>query len=379
MESIGYGRQWITDDDIACVIEALKSPSLTQGRYIDDFEKNLAEYCGANYAVAVSSGTAALHIVYAALGLSEGDEIITTPNTFSATANAALYMNARPRFADIEISTGLINENLIENLINDRTKIIVPVHYGGLPCDMEKIKNIAVRHNIKVAEDACHAIGSGYKGFKTGCCKYSDAAIFSFHPVKHITTGEGGAILTNNKEIYDICLKLRSHGMERQNFLYEPDSPAYHEMQLLGYNYRMTDIQAALGISQLKRLDEFIKRRREIAALYIDAFKDCEEISCPTDTDNGFHSYHLFPILLRNRDIRDRVFFKLKENNIFPQIHYMPVNKQPYYRKSGYDYKDTPMAYEFYTRELSIPMYPKLEDKDAAFAADIIIKAVSGK
>lgn len=378
MEDISYGRQWIDNDDIQTVIDALKSKAITQGEYIDKFEKELAKYTGAKYAVAVSSGTAALHIIYMALGLKKDDELITTPITFSATSNAGLYCGAVPKFVDIESSSFLIDEDLIEKHITDKTKIISPVHYGGLPCNMEKLSYLAEKYNLKIVEDACHSAGSFYKDIKTGSCKLSDAAVFSFHPVKHITTGEGGAILTNNKEVYEKCIKLRSHGMQRDNFIFEQDSPTYHEMVMLGYNYRMTDIQAGLGLSQLKKLDEFVKRRQFIAKTYKNELSHYEEIIFQHDFSDRTNSYHLMSAVFKTNELRDKVFYKLREKNIYTQIHYMPVNKHPYYADLGYNYKDTPKAYDFYRCELSLPIYPKLTDEELMYVIDNIKNIIKG-
>lgn len=372
MNKITYGRQTINQDDIDEVIKALKSPAITQGEYVPAFENALKEYTGAKYAVAVSSGTAALHTAYAALGLKENDEIITCPNTFAATSNAALYLNAKPKFADINADDFLIDENKINPLITKNTKIITPIHYAGLTCNMEEINKTAKNHNIKIVEDACHALGSYYKNSKTGSCEYSDAAVFSFHPVKHITTAEGGAVLTNDEEVYKKCLLYRSHGMEKVNFKHIPDSPAYHEMQLLGYNYRMTDIQAALGISQLKKIESFVKRRIEIADIYYDAFKNSSKIKLQKKYSDRLNSHHLFSVVFESNDLRDKVFYYLKESNIFTQIHYMPVNKHPYYEALGYNYKDTPLAYNFYRCELSLPVYPLLTNEEVYFVIDKI-------
>lgn len=372
MNKITYGRQTINQDDIDEVIKALKSPAITQGEYVPAFENALKEYTGAKYAVAVSSGTAALHTAYAALGLKENDEIITCPNTFAATSNAALYLNAKPKFADINADDFLIDENKISPLVTKNTKIITPIHYAGLPCNMEEINKTAKNHNIKIVEDACHALGSSYNGSKIGNCIYSDAAVFSFHPVKHITTAEGGAVLTNDEEVYKKCLLYRSHGMEKVNFKNIPNSPAYHEMQLLGYNYRMTDIQAALGISQLKKIESFVKRRIEIADIYYDAFKNSSKIKLQKKYGDRLNSHHLFSVVFESNDLRDKVFYYLKESNIFTQIHYMPVNKHPYYEALGYNYKDTPLAYNFYRCELSLPVYPLLTNEEVYFVIDKI-------
>ena len=376
MEKITYGRQTISQEDKDIVVKALYSSAITQGEYVPAFEKALKEYTGAKYAVAVSSGTAALHIAYAALGLKENDEIITCANTFAATGNAALYIKAKVKFADIKPDDFLIDEYKINPLVTKNTKIIVPIHYAGLTCNMEEISKTAENYNIKIVEDACHALGSCYKNSKTGSCKYSNAAVFSFHPVKHITTAEGGAILTNDEEVYKTSILLRSHGMEKVNFKNVPDSPTYHEMQLLGYNYRMTDIQAALGISQLKRADDFIKRRLDIADIYYDAFKDNNKITMQKKYSDRLNSHHLFPVLFETNELRDKVYYYFKENNIFTQIHYMPVNKHPYYEILGYDYKETPLAYDFYRRELSLPVYPLLTNEEVYFVIDKISTAL---
>lgn len=375
MDKISYGRQFIDDEDIEYVIKALKSESITQGEYVPLFEKLLSEYTGASYAVCVSSGTAALHIIYQALGLEENHEIITTPNTFAATSNACLYLGGTPQFADINLDDFLIDENNIEKLINEKTKIISPVHYAGLPCNMQEIKNTADKYNLFVVEDACHSIGSYYKGSKTGSLKYSHAAILSFHPVKHITTAEGGAILLQDESLYKKCIALRSHGIVRENFINTPTSPTYHEMQMLGYNYRMTDLQAALGISQLKKLEGFIKRRKEIAEIYNDVFHNMN-IRVQKIYDDRVNSQHLYPVLFENKSIRDKVYYYLKENNIFTQIHYMPVTCHPYYERLGYNCKNTPHAYEFYERELSLPMYPSLTNKEVEYVIEKIKEAL---
>lgn len=378
MDKISYGRQYIDNDDINMVIKALLSDMITQGDYIVEFENALKKYTSAKYAVALSSGTAALHISYLALGLEHNDEIVTTANTFAATSNACLYCNGIPKFVDINSDDFLIDDTKIEEQITNKTKIIAPVHYAGLTCNMENILALKEKYNLYVVEDACHGLGSSYNNHKTGNLKYSDIAVFSFHPVKHITTGEGGAILTNNEEIYKKCCALRSHGIYRDNFINQADSPVYHEMQMLGYNYRMTDIQAALGISQLNKLDNFTKRRKEIAEIYYKEFSNCSYIQMQKQYDNRENSYHLFPILFENNSMRDKVYNKLKENNIFTQIHYMPVTKHPYYEKLGYSYKNTINAYNFYKRELSLPIYPALKNDEVYMVINKIKHIVEG-
>lgn len=363
---IPYGRQFIDDNDIKAVVEVLKSDFITQGRKVPEFEEKLASYCGAKYTVVFNSGTSALHGAYFALGLSKGDEFITTPITFIATANAGLYLGAKPVFIDIEPDTGNIDVNKIEEKITEKTKLISLVHYAGHPVDLEKVKQIADKHGLKVVEDACHALGAKYKGEKIGSCKYSDATIFSFHPVKHITTGEGGAVLTNDKEVYEKLLMFRNHGItkDKNKFLNKPHGDWYYEMQFLGYNYRMTDIQAALGISQLKKLDKFVEKRREIAKIYNKAFKDNLYFDIPVEKEYAFHTYHLYPIRLKDKSKKKELFDKLRQNGIGVQVHYIPIYLQPYYQKLGYKKEICPIAEDFYEREISLPIYPKMDNSE---------------
>src|SRR4030042_3452072 len=261
---IPYSRQTIDKNDLKAVLKALQSDFLTTGPIIKKFEKNFCRYVGSKYAVAVANGTAALHLACLAAGLSKNQELITSPLTFAASANCALYCGAKPIFADIN-HQGLIDENLIEERITKKTKIIIPVHYAGLPCHLAKIKKLAQKHHLIVIEDACHALGAGDKKSKIGDCKYSDMTVFSFHPVKHITTGEGGMITTNSRKLYEKLLLLRNHGIAKEISI---SQPWYYEMRNLGFNYRITDLQCALGLSQLKKIERFIKKRRKIDKLY---------------------------------------------------------------------------------------------------------------
>lgn len=375
---IFYGKQFVDDDDIQAVVDVLKSDFLTQGKNIEIFEKSLSNYVGSNYCIAVSSGTAALHVAYQLLNLQKGDQVILSPLTFAATSNAILYTGAEPVFVDIDISTGLIDTSKIEEKITDKTKAISVIHYGGLPCNMAEVKKIADKYNLKVIEDACHAIGAKIGNNYIGSCKYSHMTIFSFHPVKHITTGEGGAILLNDKDLYERGLSLRSHGIIRDNFKTTPDSPVFYEMVELGNNYRMTDIQAALGCSQLKKLDNFVERRRYIADIYRKSFSNIKIFSCLKEVDDCYNSYHLFSIIFKNNELRDKIYFSLKEKNIFCQIHYMPVNRHYYYNKLGYDYNDTPISYDFYRRELSIPIYPKMTNEEVNYVVETIKNLTEG-
>lgn len=366
MSFIPYGKQDITEDDIEKVVEVLRSDFITQGPEIDLFEKNLTAYTGAKYAVAFNSGTAALHAAYFACGVNKDDEVVTTPNTFVATSNAALYLNAKPVFADIEESTGNISVDEIRLKITDKTKVITPVDYGGQPCDMEAVYKLAKEHGCFVIEDASHAIGSRYKDGVTGGGAFADISIFSFHPVKHVTTGEGGAALTNDRELFEKLLLFRSHGVTKKDLINESPGPWYYEMHALGYNYRMTDMQAVLGSAQLAKLDKFVARRKEIADKYREAFKGNSFFDMVEIKEGRSSSYHLFPILLkeRYRASKKNIVELFFENGIGVQTHYIPVNSQPYYQNLGYKTIDTPKAESFYKGEISIPMYPKMSEED---------------
>ncbi len=373
-----YGQHLIEEDDIKAVLDVLKSSYITQGSKPSEFENALASYCGAKYAVVFNSGTSALHAAYYSLGLSENDEFITSPITFVATSNAGLYLRAKPVFADIEPDTGNIDTAQLEGLITNKTKLIVPVHYSGHPVDLQSLAKIASKYNLKVVEDACHALGAKYKDSKIGECRYSDATVFSFHPVKHITTGEGGAVLTNNTEVYEKLLMFRSHGITKDNhkLLGRPHGPWYYEMQFLGHNYRMTDFQAALGISQLRKLDRFIKRRREIAVAYNASFKENPYFDIPVEKDYAFHAYHLYPIRLKEYFLKHkkRIFESLRENGVGVQVHYIPVYLQPYYKQSGYKTGQCLNAERFYNKVISLPIYPSLSNRDIEQIIDKVFR-----
>lgn len=377
---VPYGKQHIDEGDIDAVVRALKSDFITQGPRIREFEEKLAAYCGAQYAAVLNSGTSALHAAYFAAGLKEGGEVITSPITFVATANAALYLGARPVFVDVEPDTGNINPELLEKAITDDTRVVAPVHYAGHPVDLETIDDMAKRSGLVVIEDACHALGSEFKGERTGSCKYSDMAVFSFHPLKHITTAEGGAVLTNNEEFYKKIQMFRTHGItkDRESFMNESDGEWYHEMQLLGYNYRMTDIQAALGISQLGKLDRFVERRRDIARTYSKAFADNPYFDLPVEKSYADHSWHLYPIRLRDADKRKAVFERLREEGLGVQVHYIPVYLQPYYGSMGYESGLCPLSEDFYRREISIPIYHGMGDEDVEYVLKTLPKVLEG-
>jgi len=354
---IPYGKQTINEEDVISVVNTLKSDFLTTGPKVKEFEEEFSKYVGAKYSVAVSNGTAALHLACLAAGLNENHELLTSPMTFVASANCALYCGAKPIFIDVKSKNGLIDESKIEEKISKKTKIILPVHYSGLLCNMKKIKEIANEHRLTVIEDACHALGAKYKDSKIGDCKYSDMAIFSFHPVKHITTGEGGMITTNNKELYEKLIILRNHGIEKKEKWKQ-------EMIYLGYNYRLCDIQCALGISQLKRINEFIGKRRKIAKKYDEEFKNLEEIDFLREEENQLNPYHLYIIKLKDSKKREALYNFLKSKKIFCQVHYVPVYWHPYYKNLGYLKGICPKAEEFYEQILSIPIYPSLKKEE---------------
>ncbi|MBF0506843.1 MAG: UDP-4-amino-4,6-dideoxy-N-acetyl-beta-L-altrosamine transaminase [Nitrospirae bacterium] len=380
---IPYGRQWIDEEDIQAVVNVLRSDWLTQGPEIEKFENEIAAYCGARHAVVFNSGTSALHGAYAALGLGEGHEFITTPITFAATANAGVYLGAKPVFVDVEEETGNIDTSKIEAKITKKTKLIIPVHYAGHPVELFKINELAEKYDLFVVEDACHALGARYrrqeakgKGQKAdeddwiriGSCKHSDMTAFSFHPVKHITTGEGGAVTTNNRDFYERLLMFRSHGITKKHLLNEPDGDWYYEMQMQGYNYRMTDIQAALGKSQLIKLDSFVQKRRKIAGMYNKFFYGNPCFDVPGERGSSFSAYHLYPlrIKVKYKELKKAIVAGLKEKSIGTQVHYIPVYRHPFYREMGYEKGLCPVAEDFYAGELSIPMYPAMSDEDAS-------------
>ena len=348
----------------------LKSDFLTQGPKVKEFEESLADYCGSEFAVVFSSGTAALHAAYFAAGLDGDDQIITSSVTFLATSNAALFLGASPVFVDIEPDTGNIEHTLIEKAITDKTKAIVPIHFAGHPVELEKIAETAKRHNLLLIEDACHALGAGYKNTTIGDCRYSDMAVFSFHPVKSITTGEGGAVLTNNEEFRNKLVMFRHHGVTKDRKILKNKSEAagdwYYEMQYLGYNYRLTDIHSALGISQLGKLDRFIQRRREIVETYNKAFKNNSFFDLPVEKSYAKSSWHLYPIRLKDKykHSKAKIFKELGEKGLGVQVHYIPIHLQPYYQQLGYKKGICPNAEDFYEREISIPIYQSMSAED---------------
>ncbi|HOG24330.1 MAG TPA: UDP-4-amino-4,6-dideoxy-N-acetyl-beta-L-altrosamine transaminase [Candidatus Omnitrophota bacterium] len=375
-KKIPYGRQWVGREEIRAVTEVLKSDFLTQGAKVPEFERALARKVGSDYAVAVANGTAALHLAAIALELKPGDEVITTPISFLATSNAIIYAGARPVFGDIDPETQCIDPRNIESKITKRTRAIFVTDFAGHPADMAVIYDIAGKHKLKIVEDAAHALGSVCGGSRVGSCRYADMTIFSFHPVKHITTGEGGAITTNDSQLREKLRELRTHGVTRdpQKLLNKKQGGWYYEMQSLGFNYRLTDIQAAIGIEQLKKSGRFIERRREIAKKYTRAFSDLPGILTPVERSNMKHVYHLYVIRLQGKFAGKRqIFFEqLHKRGIGAQVHYIPIPEQPYYRSLGYTAEDCPNARSYYASAVSLPMYPGLTNTEV----HSIIKAV---
>lgn len=369
---IPYGRQTIEEDDIQAVVDVLRSDYLTTGPKIAEFEKMVADYVGVKYAVAISNGTSALHAACYAAGIKPGDEVITTPLTFAASANCVLYCGGTPVFADIDPKTYNIDPADIRRKITDKTKAIIAVHLAGQPCDMDEIHKIADEHHLIVLEDGAHALGSVYKGKKVG--SLSDMTTFSFHPVKPITTGEGGMIVTDNEELYQKMMLFRSHGITRdENLMTRNDGPWFYQQLDLGFNYRITDIQCALGCSQMKKLDRFLARRKEIVNRYNEAFADCENIVTPyqlPDTESG---WHLYIIQVKNCD-RRKVFEQLRECGIAVNVHYIPVYLHPYYQEHGYKDVHCRNAEEVYSHIISLPLYPTLTEEEQRYVIDKVKK-----
>ncbi|MFH1148457.1 MAG: UDP-4-amino-4,6-dideoxy-N-acetyl-beta-L-altrosamine transaminase [Pseudomonadota bacterium] len=396
---IPYGRQSIDEDDIAAVVEVLRSDWLTTGPKVAEFEGAVADYVGAKEAVAVNSGTAALHAVMYAIGIGPGDEVIVPPMTFAATANAVVMQGATPVFADVCTDTLLINPDEVETKITSRTRAIVAVDYAGHPCDYDALKGVAGRHGLFFIADACHALGAEYKGRKVG--SLADLTVFSFHPVKHITTGEGGMITTNVPRLADRMRKFRNHGITRDageftvhgsRFTVEGNSTNsvgqrstvngerlwYYEMQELGYNYRITDIQCALGISQLRKLPRWIERRKEIAGIYDRAFADVRGVE-PLNVRTGvLHAYHLYVIRVDPDRLgmnRDEVFCRLQANGVGVNVHYIPVHLHPFYkRRFGCRSGNCPVAEKAYEQIITIPLFNGLSDNDVEYVCETFRK-----
>ena len=374
MFNIPYGRQDITQQDIDAVVSVLKSDYLTQGPQVVHFEQVVSDYCGATHAVAVNSATSALHIACRALGLGEGDWLWTSPITFVASANCALYCGAGIDFVDIDPKTynlcaSALEQKLIQaERIGRLPKIVIPVHFSGQPCDMVRIHELANRYGFKVIEDASHAIGGRFRNEPIGSCRYSDITIFSFHPVKIITTAEGGIALTNDAKLAEKMVLLRSHGITRNSLsmTHETEGSWYYQQVDLGYNYRMTDIQAALGVSQMTRLDAYVSRRHQLAQRYNEMLSSLPLI-IPWQHPHGYSGLHLYVIRLKLDQIgpgRGEVFEAMRSRGIGVNVHYIPVYTQPYYQDMGFSWGGFPIAESYYAEAISLPMYPLLSDSD---------------
>jgi UDP-4-amino-4,6-dideoxy-N-acetyl-beta-L-altrosamine transaminase len=375
--NIPYGKQHITQDDIDAVTRALKADLLTQGPRILEFETAFAEYVGSKYAIAVSNGTAALHLSALALGVKSGDQVITSPITFSASANCIEYCGGTVVFADIDPDTYLLSidscRSLLENAEQGAYKGIIPVDFAGLSVDMEAFRALAIEYDLFLLEDSCHAPGGGFEssdGFSLcGSGKFADMAIFSFHPVKHIAAGEGGMITTNSKSLYQKIQLLRTHGITKDpSILAENHGAWYYEMHELGYNYRLTDFQCALGLSQLLRANIGLERRNHIASVYRKAFKDLP-IRMQHHPNGYKHAFHLFVIEVAERL---ELYNYMKENGIHTQVHYIPVHLMPYYKRKGYKKGNFPNAENYYSSCLSLPMYPTLSEEEQRYVIEQI-------
>jgi len=375
MVFIPYGKQFLVQNDIDAVVETLQLDYLTTGPKVKEFEEALAAYCEVKYCVAIANGTAALHLASLVL-LEKDDKVLTTPNSFLATSNAILYAGAKPVFIDIA-EDGNIDLDLCEEALKNDTSIkaIYSVAFSGNMIDQKKLKQLRDTYNVTVLEDCAHAIGAKDGDVKAASCTNSDISILSFHPVKHMTTGEGGAITTNSKEIYEKLLTLRGHGMVKTPEM----KPWEYEMRELGFNYRITDIQCALGLSQLKRLDSFIERRIELVKKYDKAFK--KTLVKPLYTYDGKSSYHLYVVQVDFSKLplsKVDLFNKLREKSIGVQLHYMPINKQPYYRGLGYGNESTPVMDKYYEECFSLPMYPKMTDEEQAYVIESLFEVLNG-
>jgi UDP-4-amino-4,6-dideoxy-N-acetyl-beta-L-altrosamine transaminase len=369
-----YGRQQIEEDDIAAVSTALRSPFLTQGPLVERFEAAFADHVGAPFASVVSNGTAALQLAYAALGLRAGDELITTPLTFAATANAARALGAEVRFAPVEADTGNLDVEKLSPLVTKKTRGVAVVHLGGLPADLAPLRAFCDQHGLFLVEDAAHALGAEYRGQRIGGCQYSDAATFSFHPVKHLTTGEGGAVTTRKAEVKRAVDLLRQHGVERDpaRLRFKKPGAWYYEVQTLGWNYRLSDVQCALGISQLTRQPKCLAQRRALVARYREQLKQRlgDLVALQAERPDRLSAYHLLMSLIdfqAAKHTRAEVMDFLRERGIGTQVHYIPTNRHPYYIDRYGQPEPEPGTESFYARELSLPLYPSLREEDVDY------------
>lgn len=392
MADIPYSRQWIEQEDIDAVEAVMRSERITQGPAIVEFEQALARSCGTAGAVAVSNGTAALHLACLASGVGPGWEVITSPISFVASANCALYCGARPAFVDIESSTITLDPEKLDDYLrrapSSAQRVVLPVHFAGHPCRMDDIRAVAARHGAVVIEDAAHALSARWRDahgiWRTvGSGSHGRMTTFSFHPVKHITTGEGGAVLSNDTEALDRIRILRSHGITNDpDRIARGQGPWYYEMQALGFNYRITDMQCALGLRQLARLDRIVARRREIAHRYTAALRDCDTIVLPLEREGAESSFHLYAIRIkldRIRRTRQEVVEELAKRDIRTQVHYIPIHLQPYYRTHlGFKEGDFPVAERYYGQALSIPLYPAMTDEQVEHVIRSVKQVMAG-
>lgn len=382
MSMIPYGRQDISEADVQAVVDVLHSDFLTQGSAVPTFESSIADYCGARHAVAVNSATSALHIACLALGVGKGDVVWTTPITFVASANCALYCGAQIDFVDIDPRTyNLSVERLAEKLVRAAKsgrlpKVVIPVHLCGQSCDMSGIYALSQQYGFKIIEDASHAIGGKYCGEPIGNCRFSDITVFSFHPVKIITTGEGGMAMTQDAQLAKRMQLLRSHGITRDeaDMTHPPDGPWYYQQIELGYNYRMTDIQAALGVSQMQRLDEFVERRQYLAGRYETHLQNLP-LNLPKRQPYAYSAFHLYAIRLRLDVISKthcQVFEELRQKHIGVNLHYIPVHTQPYYQKLGFKVGDFPEAERYYAKAMTLPLYSAMSEAQQDQVVDAV-------
>jgi len=384
---IPYGRQHLDESDIKAVLDTLKSDWLTQGPAIPKFESAFADYCNASYAVAVNSATSALHIACLALGVGPGDCVWTSPNSFVASSNCALYCGAGIDFVDIDLQTGNMCVDALKHKLenaeanNCLPKVVIPVHFAGQPCDMAQIRALSKRYGFFVIEDASHAVGARYQDKSVGSCEFSDICVFSFHPVKIITTMEGGMALTNSMELADKMRMLRSHGITNDPAMMTEEShgPWYYQQITLGFNYRMTDIEAALGLSQLDKLDTFVEKRNSLAAYYDKSLCDQANIAPLSQHSDTYSSYHLYVVRVKSLDSTKHTTLvtQLRESGIFAHVHYIPIHLQPYYQNLGFKKGDYPNAERYYQQAITLPMFPDLTFEQIDYIIDKLLAALA--
>lgn len=380
--NIPYASQDIDQNDIDAVIEVLKSDFITQGPIVKKFELAVSNYASVKYAAATNSATSALHIACLSLDLKPNDYLWTSPNSFVSSANCALFCGAKVDFVDIDPDTYNISIKKLEDklkaakLTNKLPKILIPVHFAGQSCDMQKIHELSLKYGFRIIEDASHAIGGSYKGKKVGSCAFSDITVFSFHPVKIITTAEGGMAVTNDKKLYESMQLYRSHGIlnDKQSFRKRPDEEIWNYQQVsLGFNYRLSDIHAALGLSQLNRIDEFVERRHEIATLYNNFLSDLN-ITLPYQSKNNYSSYHLYPIRVKKRIKQKELYKVLHEKKIIANVHYIPIHRQPFYEDQGFKKGNFPEAEALHKEVISLPMFYTLSPKEIEYVSKTLSK-----